>query len=69
MARLETLIQAMESSQLPLDELIGHYEEGVQLVRLCQEKLDAASKKIQIIARSASGPAGLEDFPDAPHET
>lgn len=62
MERLESLVSEMESAQLPLDQLIARYEEGVRLVRLCQEKLDAAQQKIQIITRNAAGPAGLEDF-------
>ncbi len=62
MERLESLVGEMESAQLPLDQLIARYEEGVKLVRLCQEKLDAAQQKIQIITRNAAGPAGLEDF-------
>jgi exodeoxyribonuclease VII small subunit len=62
MERLETLVTEMESAQLPLDQLIARYEEGVDLLRLCQEKLDAAQQKIQIITRNATGPAGLEDF-------
>lgn len=69
MERLENLVAEMESGQLPLDKLIGRYEEGVKLVRLCQEKLDAAEQKIQVITRNASGPSGLEDFPTASDET
>ena len=62
MQKLETLVDEMENGQLPLDRLLSHYEEGVKLVRLCQEKLDAAEQKIQIIKRNAAGPAGVEDF-------
>ena len=69
MERLENLVAEMESGQLPLDKLIGRYEEGVKLVRLCQEKLDAAEQKIQVITRNASGPSGLEDFPTGSDET
>ena len=62
MERLDSLVGEMESAQLPLDQLIARYEEGVNLVRLCQEKLDAAQQKIQIITRNATGPSRLEDF-------
>ena len=62
MERLDTLVKEMESGQLPLEKLISTYEEGVKLIRLCQEKLDAAEQKIQIISRSASGPTGIEEF-------
>jgi exodeoxyribonuclease VII small subunit len=62
MERLDALVETMESGQLPLDKLIAGYEEGIKLVRLCQEKLDAAEQKIQIITRSVAGPGGLEEF-------
>lgn len=69
MERLDKLVAEMESGQLPLEKLISGYEEGAQLVRLCQEKLDAAAKRIQIITRKASGSLELEDFPTAADET
>jgi len=68
MERLDGLVKEMESGQLPLDKLISTYEEGVKLIRLCQEKLDAAEQKIQIITRNASGPSGVEDFQSATNE-
>ena len=51
MERLENLVREMESGQLPLEKLISSYEEGVKLASQCQEKLDAAAKKIQIIQK------------------
>jgi exodeoxyribonuclease VII small subunit len=69
MARLEALVREMENGQLPLEELITSYEEGVKLASLCQEKLDAAAKKIQIISKTSSGQTKLEDFPLAADES
>lgn len=69
MERLDALVAEMEAGQLPLEKLIARYEEGVKLVHLCQEKLDAASQKIQIITRNAAGPNGLADFPTGEHES
>ena len=69
MERLDALVAAMESGQVPLDKLIANYEEGIKLVRLCQEKLDAAEQKIQVITRSAAGTGGLEDFSHGADET
>ena len=69
MERLEALVREMEAGQLPLEKLITNYEEGVKLASLCQEKLDAASKRIQVIAKNASGQTRLEDFPLAADES
>jgi exodeoxyribonuclease VII small subunit len=68
MERLENLVREMESGQLPLEQLIASYEEGVKLASQCQEKLDAAAKRIQIISKNSSGRPGLEDFSVAADE-
>jgi exodeoxyribonuclease VII small subunit len=69
MERLEKLIEEMEGEAIPLEKLITRYEEGVSLVRLCQEKLDAAEQKIQLITRKATGPDGLKNFPNGTDES
>ena len=69
MERLDKLVEEMESGELPLEKLIIRYEEGVKLVRHCQEKLDAAEQRIKMITRDASGPTGLRDFPAANDES
>ncbi len=62
MQRISSIVSEMEDGNLPLETLIVRYEEGVGLVKLCQEKLDAAEKKIQIITRDARGVTGISDF-------
>jgi exodeoxyribonuclease VII small subunit len=63
--RLEHIVEEMESDRLPLEELLVRYEEGTKLVKACQEKLDAAEKRIEIITRNASGKPQLVDFDPA----
>jgi exodeoxyribonuclease VII small subunit len=60
--RINAIVAEMEAGSLPLETLISRYEEGVLLVKNCQEKLDAAEKRIQIITRDARGQATLTDF-------
>ncbi len=56
--RLETIVAAMEKGELPLEETIRHYEEGMKLARLCAEKLGDAEKRIEILeARNQDGEA------------
>lgn len=62
MQRITEIVSEMEEGSLPLEALIVRYEEGVGLVKICQEKLDAAEKKIQIISRDARGAVELNDF-------
>ena len=60
--RLEQIVEEMEGDRLPLEELLGRYEEGTNLVKVCQQRLSAAEKRIELISRNASGEAVLEGF-------
>ena len=60
--RIETLVGEMESGKLPLEEILSRFEEGSKLVKLCQKKLEAAEKRIEIILREVGAPAGSEPF-------
>jgi len=46
-ARLESIIEAMESGSAPLAELVAKFEEGSKLLKVCQEELKAAELKIE----------------------
>ena len=64
--RLESLVDAMEGGQLPLEEMLDRYEEGTRLVQLCGEKLAAAEKRIEIVARNAAGKPEITEFEPGP---
>lgn len=65
--RLETIVEQMETGQLPLEEMLERYEEGTGLVKLCSEKLAAAEKRIEIVTRNAAGKPEIAEFdPAAP---
>lgn len=69
--RLESIVAQMESDKLPLEELLVRYEDGIKLVNFCNEKLQAAEKRIEIITREAGGKPKLVEFnePSAAPET
>lgn len=60
--RLEAVVAEMESAELPLEQLIEKYEEGVRLLRLCNEKLNEAQRKIEILRKKADGSLEAEPF-------
>ncbi|MFZ3375109.1 MAG: exodeoxyribonuclease VII small subunit [Chthoniobacterales bacterium] len=62
MDRLETIVEQMESGKLPLEDLIVRYEEGMNLVKICQERLASAEQKIEMIARSSAGKVIVKAF-------
>jgi exodeoxyribonuclease VII small subunit len=62
MDRLEKIVEQMESGKLPLEDLIVRYEEGMNLVKVCQERLANAEQKIEIIARNSAGKMTIKQF-------
>jgi len=64
--QLEALVREMESDDIPLDDLIKNYEEGTRLYRACEQRLDEAQGRIEIIRKKRSGEYVLETFGDTP---
>jgi len=62
MDRLETIVEQMESGKLALEDLIVRYEEGMNLVKICQERLASAEQKIEMITRNSAGQAVVKNF-------
>ena len=60
--KLEAIVEAMETGDLPLETLIARYEEGARLVKICQEKLAEAEVKIQQLEKTAAGELKLKPF-------
>jgi exodeoxyribonuclease VII small subunit len=61
--KLESIVEAMESEELPLESLLSKYEEGTRLTRICQEKLAEAELKIQQLEKTAAGELKLKPLP------
>jgi exodeoxyribonuclease VII small subunit len=61
LGELETLVQRLESGDLPLDEALQTFERGVALTRQCQGALKAAQQKVEILLKR-SADAGVEPF-------
>ena len=60
--RLEKIVEELETGNIPLEEALKKYEEGVKLSRICSEKLTAAEKKIQVLTKTLDGSLKREDF-------
>jgi exodeoxyribonuclease VII small subunit len=61
LAELEALVEKMEQGDLSLEESLQSFERGIQLTRNCQQALQAAEQKVQILLDKDGG-AQLEDF-------
>lgn len=55
LGKLESILETMESGDLPLEQLLTRYEEGTRLVKFCQDKLSAAEVRIRQLEQGASG--------------
>ena len=65
MTRLEEIVRLLESGNAPLDVSLSLYEEGVSLVRLCNEKLDGAKQKVYRLSRAEDGTLTEQPFENA----
>jgi len=59
--KLEKIVARMEEGDVPLEEALRGFEEGVRLARFCSKKLDEAEQKVAMLVRSESG--ALEPAP------
>ncbi len=55
MKKLEQIVQELESGDLPLEEAMEKFEEGIKLSNLCSEKLDETEKKITLLLQDQEG--------------
>lgn len=62
LADLETLVDELESGDLPLETAMKKFEEGIKLTRQCQAALKEAEQKVEILVQSAGGKEALESF-------
>lgn len=49
LAELESLVGRMEAGALPLDQLLGHYQRGAQLLQFCRGRLDAIEAQVKVL--------------------
>lgn len=70
--RLENIVERMEQGDLPLDESLALFQEGIELSRVCTRQLDAADERVRKLVRVENGrfviepleretPAGQDD--------
>jgi exodeoxyribonuclease VII small subunit len=67
LTQLETIVETMESGEVPLAELLAKFEEGSNLLKVCETRLKDAELKIEQLKRQKDGVAftKFETTPDA----
>jgi len=51
MKNLEDIVNDLESGEMPLDDSLKKYEEGVRLLRQCRKRLDETKRKVEILVK------------------
>jgi exodeoxyribonuclease VII small subunit len=62
LAKLEEIVREMEGDQIPLEELLDRYEEGTRLRRLCEDRLESARGRIELLRKNRNGEDVFENF-------
>ncbi|HEX8071209.1 MAG TPA: exodeoxyribonuclease VII small subunit [Pyrinomonadaceae bacterium] len=62
LAALEQIVRELERGDLPLERSLELFEQGVRLSRECQERLQAAERRIEVLLRDDEGRAVVGAF-------
>ncbi len=65
LTKLETIVDSMEQGEVPLADLLGKYEEGTKLLKVCEARLKEAELKIEKLKKQKDGTATFESFEPA----
>jgi exodeoxyribonuclease VII small subunit len=60
---LESIVAQLESGDLTLDQALELFEEGINISRFCNSKLEEAERKVEILVKAADG--GMKETPFA----
>lgn len=60
--KLETIVESMESGEVPLAELLAKFEEGTKLLKVCETRLKDAELKIEQLKKQKDGTVVFEKF-------
>ena len=61
MAKLESEVKKLESGNMTLEESIASFEEAVKLVKICNEKLENADRRVRLLTEAEDG--SVTDLP------
>ncbi|HZW82693.1 MAG TPA: exodeoxyribonuclease VII small subunit [Candidatus Deferrimicrobium sp.] len=57
---LEKVVRSLELGEVPLEQALEMFQEGISLVKVCSDKLNEAEKKIQLLIEGPAGEVRLE---------
>lgn len=60
--KLEKIVSKLEDGEIPLEESLKLFEEGMRVSRLCNQKLEEAEKKVEILMKGKDGMTKAQPF-------
>jgi len=66
--KLEKIVEELEAGDLSLDEALKKYQDGIELSRLCAQRLEGAKKKIEVLSRNKKGELELKPLEETKSE-
>ena len=64
LARLETIVSELEKGDLPLNDSLKIFEEGIKLSKTCLKILDDSERKVEILVEETGGKKRLQALSD-----
>jgi exodeoxyribonuclease VII small subunit len=55
MKRLEDIVEDLEGGELPLEDSLKTFEEGMRLLTFCSNKLDEVEKRVTVLVKESEG--------------
>ncbi len=59
---LERIVKQLENGDLPLEESLKLFEEGVMLSRSCRERLTVAERRIEVLMKDGNGDLRIDNL-------
>ncbi|HEX2385738.1 MAG TPA: exodeoxyribonuclease VII small subunit [Candidatus Binatia bacterium] len=57
---LEKIVERLESGELSLEDSLAAFEDGVRLIKICNQKLAEVEKKIELLVKDKDGKLQLK---------
>ncbi len=62
LARLEEIVQELEKGDIPLEQSLKLFEEGIKLSSICNKRLEEAERKVEILIKDKDSVVKAEPF-------
>jgi len=63
--KLEKIVEDLEKGDMSLDEALKKYQEGIELARICSQRLESAKKKIDVLVKNKKGEFELKGLDES----